>query len=143
MFNLKDSISYIWPIISKYKRSFFFISRPLLSNTIVPIFYKKIIDLVVTPGVDKSLLTNSLFKYVAMIAVSFAMANIFMRWGQFLVTRFPSSVMKNLMDLTFSKLQNHSYTFFADSFSGSLVNKSKKFVKSFETVHDIILDNFW
>ncbi|OGI72983.1 hypothetical protein A3D42_03095 [Candidatus Nomurabacteria bacterium RIFCSPHIGHO2_02_FULL_41_18] len=148
MFNLKDSISYIWPIISKYKRSFFFIyilfiSRPLLSNTIVPIFYKKIIDLVVTPGVDKSLLTNSLFKYVAMIAVSFAMANIFMRWGQFLVTRFQSSVMKNLMDLTFSKLQNHSYTFFADSFSGSLVNKSKKFVKSFETVHDIILDNFW
>lgn len=147
MFNLKDSILYLWPTISKYKGTFFlifllFLSRPL-SNTIIPIFYKKIIDLVSTPILDRSLLTPQLLKLVVMIAISFLAVNIFMRWGQYLVSKFQSNAMKDLMDLTFIKLQGHSYSFFADSFSGSLVNKSRKFVKSFETMHDITLDNFW
>ena len=33
--------------------------------------------------------------------------------------------------------------FFADNFSGSLVNKSRKFVRAFEVMHDVIIDNFW
>ncbi len=148
MFNLKDSFLYIWPTISKHRKTFFliyflYVSRPLLSNTIIPIFYKKIIDLVSTSGVDRQLLVSSLFKYVAIIAICFIVANTLMRLGQYLVTKFQSRVMKGLIDLTFSNLQNHSYSFFADSFSGSLVNKSKKFVKSFEVMHDVSLDNFW
>lgn len=148
MFNLKESISYIWPIISKYKRTFFlifflYISRPLLSNTIVPIFYKKIVDLISIQGIDRSALTIPLLKCVAMIAISFIVTNIVMRSGQFLVTKFQSKVMKDLIDLAFSKFQNHSYAFFADNFSGSLVNKSKKFVRAFEVMHDVVLDNFW
>ena len=78
-----------------------------------------------------------------MIAISFIVTNIVMRSGQFLVTKFQSKVMKDLIDLAFSKFQNHSYAFFADNFSGSLVNKSKKFVRAFEVMHDVVLDNFW
>ncbi|KKS04482.1 MAG: ABC transporter-related protein [Candidatus Nomurabacteria bacterium GW2011_GWC2_41_8] len=148
MFNFKDSFSYIWPTISKYKWQFYgifllYAARPLLSNTVVPIFYKKIVDLVANTNIDRHVLADSLFHYVAFIAFTFIIANVLVRFGQFMLSEFQSNVMRDLDNLAFSKLQNHSYLFFADNFSGSLVNKTKKFVKSFESMHDMAIDNFW
>ncbi len=133
----------------KYKWQFWTIFilfglRILVGNILSPLFYKKIIDLISNSGsIDRATLSPSLFHYVILIAVALVSGQIIARLGQNLVSRFQSSVIRDLHDLSFTKLQNHSYSFFADNFSGALVNKSRKFVRAFEMMHDIIVDTFW
>ena len=148
MFGLKSSISYIWPVIKRYKWQFytiFFLStgRILVTFIINPLFYKKIIDLVSGPNIDRVALAHPLFHYVMLIAIALPVGWFFSRSCNFLVSKFQSAIIKDLHDFSFAKLQNHSYKFYSDNFSGSLVNKSRKFVRAFERMHDIILDNFW
>jgi len=67
----------------------------------------------------------------------------FGRSTQYVISKFQSKVIKELHDSTFSRLQNHSYTFFANNFSGALVSKARKFSRAFEVMHDVLVDNFW
>ena len=148
MSNFKKVISYVYPVVLKYKWAFwsiflFYTVRILLSSVINPILYKRIIDLVSKGNLDKAFLSHSLFNTVWLICIFLPISWVFARSGQYIVSKFQSKVIKDLHDLTFSKLQNHSYTFFADNFSGSLVNKSRKFVRAFEVMHDILIDNFF
>jgi ATP-binding cassette subfamily B protein len=52
---------------------------------------------------------------------------------------FQSKVIKRLYDFSFSKILKHSYGFFSNNFSGSIIAKSKRFSKSFETFLDIVI----
>ncbi len=147
MFSFKNTISYIKPIVMKYKWQFYLIflisaGRTLISIVTIPIFYKKIIDLVSNSS-SREMVAESLYYYVVLISVAFIASWVFSRSAQFAVSKFQSSVIKDLHDFSFNKLQGHSYSFFADSFSGALVNKSRKFVRAFEIMHDILIDNFW
>ncbi len=148
MLNLRNTISYIWPVIMKYKWMFFIIFilhafRMILTNVITPLFYKRIIDVISTAGIDRSSVSDSLFKSIMLIAVLFPIAWCFGRATQYTVSKFQSSVIKDLHDFSFKKLHGHSYMFFADNFGGSLVSKSRRFVRAFEVMHDILIDNFW
>ena len=132
----------------KYKWLFFSIFilhalRTIFSSILNPIFYKKILDTISVTGIDKALVSQSLYKSVFLIALFLPISWFFGRSTQFLVSKFQSNVIRDLHDFSFAKLHKHSYIFFADNFSGSLVNKSRKFVRSFEVMHDIIIDNFW
>jgi ATP-binding cassette subfamily B protein len=145
---LKRIISYVWPIVSKYKWQFFGIFflysfRVIFSSVINPIFYKRIINTISEQGVDRALLSDSLLHNVYMIAIILPLGWTFGRITQYVVSKFQSKVIKDLHDFSFAKLQSHSYTFFANHFSGALVNKSRKFVRAFEVMHDILIDNFW
>src|SRR3989344_6738311 len=51
--------------------------------------------------------------------------------------------MKRLHDLTFTRLMQHSYSFFSNNFSGSLIAKSKRFVRSFEVLIDVLSFQVW
>ena len=51
--------------------------------------------------------------------------------------------MKRLYDSTFENLLKHSYHFFSNNFSGSIIAKSKRFVKQFETFTDILSFQIW
>ena len=148
MFNFKNTISYIWPIVRKYKWQFYFIFilhalRIGLNVVISPIFYKKIIDVISSGESNPEVLSQSLYQNIFFLVAILPIAWFFGRATQFAVSKFQSVVIKDLHDFSFEKLQNHSYTFFADNFAGSLVTKSRKFVRAFEVMHDILLDNFW
>jgi len=148
MSNLRNTISYIWPVVSKYKGLFYSIfilhgARMLLPAVITPIFYKRIIDVISTGGVDRALLSDALYKNIFFIIIILPIAWFLGRLVQHLLSKFQSAVIKDLHDFSFAKLHGHSYTFFADNFSGALVNKSRKFVRAFEVMHDIVIDNFW
>lgn len=139
---------YLWPIISKFKWMFFGIFvlhaiRMTSSSVILPIFYKKIVDVVSNPNLDQVILKESLYQNIIFIAILLPSAWMFGRSTQYVVSKFQSKVIKNLHDFTFSKLQEHSYTFFANNFSGALVSKSRKFSRAFEVMHDVVVDNFW
>ncbi len=148
MSNFKKTISYIWPIVKNYKWQFYLIFilhafRMGLNVVVTPIFYKRIIDVISQGGADRAALSNSLFHNIFFLVAILPTAWFFGRVTQFAVSKFQSLVIKDLHDFSFEKLQNHSYTFFADNFAGSLVTKSRKFVRAFEVMHDILIDNFW
>ncbi len=148
MSNSQNTVSYIWPVVRKYKWQFYAIFflytfRVGLSAVIVPLFYKRIIDVISNGTVDRLTLSQALFHSIFLIAVVLVVAWIFGRTAQYFVSKFQSSVIKDLHDFSFQKLHGHSYTFFANNFSGALVNKSRKFVRAFEVMHDILMDNFF
>jgi ATP-binding cassette subfamily B protein len=138
---------YYWLQIRKYKWSFFltFVAYALavvLSNIVNPLLYKKIIDLISGASPD-ALLAQSLFVIIAQIALAVTGYQIFYRVGDYLMVYFQANVMREIRDDTFSRLLNHSYKFFSNNFSGSLVSKTKRFAVSFERMSDIISFNFW
>lgn len=148
MSNTKGTISYIWPIVRQYQWQFYglfilYLFRVGLASIVVPLFYKRIIDLISNERVDTTLVTHVLFHSILLIALTLFLAWFFGRVTQHVAVKFQSKVINDLQNFSFKKLHGHSYTFFANHFSGALVNKSRKFVRAFETMHDIIMDNFW
>jgi ATP-binding cassette subfamily B protein len=148
MYSFKDTISYIKPTVMKYKWQFYGIFilhalRIILNAVITPLFYKRIIDIISRGDIDKITLSTPLFHTIFFIALIMPVAWFFGRATQYCVSKFQSSVIRDLHDFSFEKLQGHSYLFFADNFSGSLVSKSRKFVRAFEAMHDILIDKFW
>lgn len=148
MSGFKNTISYIKPIVMEYKWQFygiFFLHavRITLTAVITPIFYKRIIDVIAKSGAERALVSSSLFHNIFFIVALLPVAWFFGRATQFLISKFQSSVIRDLHDFSFKKLHGHSYMFFADHFSGALVNKSRKFVRAFEVMHDILIENFW
>src|SRR3989338_1430334 len=146
--NFKSTISYIWPTVRNYKWQFygiFFLHtiRMLLSNVINPLFYKRIVDIISDTGVSRALLSDALYRNLFFIAALLPTAWFFGRLTQYVVAKFQSSVIKDLHNFAFKKIHGHSYTFFSDQFSGALVNRARKFVRAFEVMHDILIDNFW
>lgn len=109
---------------------------------IKPLVFKQIIDLF-TSGLNRDVIFHQALFYLALTCVVIFIQNIGYRSGDFATTYFESRVMKNLYDFTFKKLLNHSYNFFSNNFSGSIVAKSKRLVKQFETLMDIVSFPIW
>jgi ATP-binding cassette subfamily B protein len=63
------------------------------------------------------------------------------RLGQFAILYTDAKVMTDLVRTAFDKLLLHSYGFFTNNFSGSLVRKVTRLSKSFEDVSDQIFFN--
>lgn len=135
-------LSYIWPEAKKHKvsMSFIFIGYGIgiiFGNIIRPYIYKDIIDLF-TSGISPDLMYGKALNLFLTFVVIVVIYNIGYRIGDFSVSIFESKVMKELYDLTFNRLLKHSYTFFSNNFSGSIVAKTKRFIRSFELLGDAI-----
>ena len=138
---------YYWPQIKKYKWSFFltFLAYGIgiiFSNIVNPILYKKIIDLIST-GTPETVSSSDLLSLLFWIVMCMLFFNICYRIGDYLITYFQSNVIREIHNDTFRRLMNHSYKFFSNNFSGSLVAKAKRFAASFERMDDIISFNIW
>lgn len=136
-----------WQQIRKYKWSFYFIfiaygGAVIVSSIINPFLYKKVIDLI-SGAVPNALLTQALFHYVFLVAMVVVVYQVLFRAGDYLSSHFQSNVIREIHNDTFHRLMNHSYRFFSNNFSGSLVSKSKRFAASFERITDIIIYNLW
>ena len=108
----------------------------LLSGVISPIYYKKIIDSLT--GNDHSLLLYFFFVFFSINLLQLA----FNRGYEYAESYFLSRAMGRLASYGLEELTRHSYQFFADSFTGSLVTKTRKFVSAFETMTDVIVLDF-
>ncbi len=113
----------------------------LLANAIAPIFYKRIIDVTSTSVTTANI--ESLSVTLILIGVIVISYNILFRVAEFSLTYSQSNILKSLADETFAKLGSHSQAFFSNTFVGSLVAKSKRYVDAFETLHDAFSFNIW
>jgi ATP-binding cassette subfamily B protein len=105
------------------------------SGIIAPVFYKHVFDLLsggtVVPGVVSKLISTILIILGLNLAgwVSF-------RIYTFSLVHLQTGIMNRLRQNSFEYIIGHSYSFFSDTFSGSLVQRINRFMRSFERVTD-------
>lgn len=148
MFLFKRILKYVWPQMRKYSSLFYSILilfglRIILDGIVRPIYFKKIIDVLSFSHGNKFLIQDQLMKLVLVIIIISLLIVVIARFCKFIMGDFEIKVMRELRNFSFKKIQSLSQTFFANTFSGSLVTKSKRFVYSFETMFDILIYDFY
>lgn len=121
---------------------FLFMFR-IVVDTVRPLFLKKIIDHLAFNGLDRSAVGPELYHITYILMGLYALAFVFGRLSKYLHLRFEFNVIKELRDFAFKKIQGQSSVFFSNTFAGSLVTKSNRFVGSFEKMYDIFIYNFF
>lgn len=139
---------YVWPQIRKYKPAFYSIFilfgiRVVLEGLVKPIYFKKIIDTLSIVNTDRLSLSESLFKLVFIIIFLNLTITAVARVCKLIIYSFEINVIKELRNFSFYKISKQSQSFFTNTFSGSLVTKSRRFVGAFETMFDLLIYNFY
>lgn len=125
-----------WPLIAVTSFSVILASS---LTAITPLYFKKFFDLLAkgqTPTV-----VHDLVAVLVIIAILRLAQWAGWRASTFAASYADSRIMTDLADMCFAYLHKHSFSFFADSFSGSLVKKVKWFSKAYETISDRIYWN--
>ena len=146
-FKFSKIFKYILPEVHKYKLAFYgmiflFVLRVLFSGILNPLYFKKIIDVLSTATPDHSLLASQIFSLVLTLIVFNIISIAAGRSGSFVMYYFNSKVIRGLRDLSFQKIEKNSYTFFSNTFAGSLVTKARRFVGAFDSMLGIFIYNF-
>jgi len=137
---------YVWPQMRKFKFALFvilvlFTLRTLLDHIITPLYFKKIVD-ILSLGLEQVSSPENILHLVYILIMIRLLTTLIARVVKFIFFKFEINVVRELQNDSFLNIQNHSQTFFANTFSGSLVTKSRRFVRSFETMFDTFLYNF-
>ena len=101
----------------------------------VPYLFKVFFDILAQsqPIQDSA---DKLVKILLMVAGAGMIHWAFSRIVHFTTAFYQVKVMRDLFNTCFEYLHKHSHRFFADNFSGSLVKKVGRFVRSFEGIAD-------
>jgi len=137
-YNTKQTLKIYWQQSWKYKwifiSMFFFLLIGDSFAILAPYWYKKFFD-VLSSNPDVKILYTTLFIILAIKILHW----FFIRVMAFLYIKFNTDCLKNLNDICFSKVHKHSFSFFNNSFVGSLVKKVGRFVQSFDRISDRII----
>lgn len=136
-----------WETVRNYRRAVFlsFAGYGIgsgLSNVALPLVYRSIIDTISNAGERANAVSALMASFWWLVALV-VFYNILFRIGDYSITYLQSNVMKNLADRTFATIERHSYKFFSDHFTGGLVAKARRFVRTFETLYDHIVFTLW
>lgn len=133
-----------WNGIKPYRLAFFFDILLIVLTSVVsvniPIFYKRFFDLI-TNSQDKSATADTL---VGILLIIFALNGIvwlLYRAGSFVHAYFQTRVLGRLRQNSFNYLIDHSYSFFTNNFTGSLVQRINRFARSFDRISDRVIWN--
>jgi ATP-binding cassette subfamily B protein len=145
--NFRRILYYLWPQVKKHWVSgcLMFLGYAvgvIVADIIRPLIFQGIID-AISSGLTKDIILGQAMHFVFLTAVIVIIYNAGFRAGDFAAAYFQSNVMKRLYDFTFERLLQHSYRFFSNNFSGSIIAKSKRLTKQFETFSDIIAFQIW
>ncbi len=139
---IKQVLWYFWTKAIKYKWSFIGClmlgTISLVASVYEPVYSAKILDIIeeawgkVTWEVLKTLYYVLLIIWILWLTRVFTdkISTILLNW-------VASWWMKDIMLDCFQKLHNHSYRFFSNSFSGSLVRQASKLSNSFDRISDL------
>jgi ATP-binding cassette, subfamily B, bacterial len=135
----KAILKVLWGHISKYSASFtammIFIALAKMIDVIVPIFYKQFFD-VLAGEVEVVNITNELIRVIVIVAILHGIGWVLWRSTLFINSWFQTRVMADIVQAGHGYLLGHSYRFFSNSFTGSLVRKVNRLARSFEKLVD-------
>jgi ATP-binding cassette subfamily B protein len=136
---LKDVLGAFWRGTKPQKWSLFllfgFIVLASITTIIVPIFYKQFFDVISANG-DKSAIAVKLVGIIIQIAVLNGFVWLFYRIATFLNNSYQTGTIARLKQQSYDYLMEHSYGFFTNNFTGSLVQRVNRFARAFETLGD-------
>jgi len=104
-------------------------------DSIIPIFFKNFFNLL-SENKDKSLVVGGLIRFLIYIGFFSFIRWLCWRMAVFVINYFQSINMADLSKVCFNHLQKHSYAYFSNNFTGSIVKKTKSFVNAFEVLLD-------
>jgi ATP-binding cassette, subfamily B, bacterial len=137
----KQTIKIYWQHSKPYKGLIFLMTLGMLLSQVTelyrPFLYKQFFDLL-TMGPDN---ISALVKVLYFILLAGFANWIFQRINNFSAIFMESKVMEDLMNFTFRRIHQHSYTFFSNNFTGSLVRKATRYERSYEEIVDQIFGN--
>lgn len=108
----------------------------LLMSIVVPVYYKKFFDTITTG--DPSSIIEIVMHIVVLIFLFNTIASIAYRITTFVQNYYFVRVGSRLVNRAFSYLIEHSYSFFINNFSGSLVQRVGRYHRSFGRIVDRI-----
>lgn len=106
-----------------------------IANTITPIYFKNFFNQL-SLNEDKVILATNLLMILFVIGILRFTRWLFWRVGVFSFNFFESINMSDLNKRCFDYLHHHSYAYFSNNFTGSVVKKIKSFVSAFEVLAD-------
>lgn len=137
--NTKKTLRFYWQEVHKHKISLWLtVLAMVLANfidSIVPIYFKQFFN-ILSLNQDKAAVVKDLFKILIIITILSLLRWIFWRIAGFVSNFLQSIGMSDLGSRCFDYLQKHSYAYFSNNFTGSLVKRVKSFVSSFEVLSD-------
>jgi ATP-binding cassette subfamily B protein len=146
MLSLRKIFKYVWPEIQKHKGLFWaavilFAIRIALGSVIRPFYFKHLIDLI-SFSQPQNIVTRDLFHAVYLVMGLSVISTFFGRSSRWVYFNFMAEMVRELRDMCFRRVTHNSYTFFANSFAGSLVTKSKRLIGSFERMAETFIYSF-
>jgi len=141
---IKDVFWYFWSKMKPYKATLIFCAFLAIISHVcevyVPVYSAKIIDFVELEWIEVQEIVKMLFDLLIIIAALLLWKIISGRLEWRLVCKMEISWMRDIKEESFGYLHRHSYRFFSDNFSWSLVRKINKLSGWFESIIDIF---FW
>lgn len=137
-----DVVKEYWKSAKKYKISIFLILCGSLVTTIsqsviIPTYYKKFFD-VFSYDLEINLAAALLIHIVLIILGLNLVAWVGHRVSGYLVAYLEIHVMRDVRQNAFDYILNHSFNFFTNNFTGSLVQRINRFTRAFERLADRI-----
>lgn len=117
----------------------FAVSFASVINMIIPIYYKKFFDTLTHASSANDDIAGLLFSILGIIALFLVLQRIIWQSSGILVSQFTGRIMADLANTCFSYLHKNSFTFFNNSFVGSLVKQVNYFVRAFDVITDHII----
>lgn len=134
-YHYKKAVGKLWGLF--LFAGFIFGLNAFFGGVLVPVYYKGIIDALS----DKSKYSEIFYFFKMFVLVGFGQYFL-SRFYEYVESKMLSKAISKLTSYSLSELSKHSYQFFTNNFAGSLVNKIRKFVNSFETITDILVIDF-
>ncbi len=132
-------MAWFWRYAKPYKWAFFAcIFSTILVNvfgTFIPLYYKELFDMIGTSD-RSSFVLQGLLATIGIIALLSLLRWVFFRCGGFLLVYFETRVLAKMDEGSFARILDHSYSFFANNFAGTLTRRVKRFSDAFEQMAD-------
>lgn len=136
---IRDVVSFMWQGMNK---SWVTILGILLGvggasvfEVITPIYYKKFFD-ILSLHQDKAGLVPQLIHVILIVLLLNAAAWACWRFGSYSIAYIEATSMATLRQQAYDKLVYHSYSFFANNFTGALVQRVGRYARAFERLTD-------
>lgn len=139
----KQTIKIFWQHTQKHPYALFFLLIGVfgaeLGSLYLPIVYKDLIDTMTVSTIGDYGNRTILLNYVYQVGLVTLFIWICWRINGFSASFLVSKVLSNLLNTSYANLHQHSYSFFSNSFVGSLVTKVNRFSRAYEKIFDELI----
>jgi len=129
--NTKQTLKIFWGHVKRYKISSTVVLLSMIAvsitNTVTPLYYKKFFDVLTENVLEKSTLVPKLINILLFIFFLEIIHWLFWRIATFFSSYFQTRAIADIANTCFRYLHLHSYSYFNNTFVGSLVKKVNRF----------------